>query len=36
MVALYTHDGTVVKIMSSWKSTQKIVCYFVAHTLAMV
>jgi hypothetical protein len=28
-------DGTVVKIVSSKKSTQMIVCYFVANTLAL-
>jgi hypothetical protein len=33
---LKTLDATVVKIMSSKKSTQMIVCYFVADTLALV
>jgi hypothetical protein len=28
-------DGTIVKIMSSKKSAQMIVCYFVANTLVM-
>jgi hypothetical protein len=36
MVALYTLDGTVVKIMSSKKLAQMIVCYFIANTLALV
>jgi len=29
-------DGTVVNIMSSKKSAQMTVCYFVAYTLVMV
>jgi hypothetical protein len=28
-------DGTIVKIVSSKKSVQMIVCYFVVNTLAM-
>jgi len=28
-------DGTIVKIMSSKKSAQMIVCYFVVNTLAL-
>jgi len=35
MVALETFDGTVVKIVSSKKSTQMIVCYFIVDTLAL-
>jgi hypothetical protein len=34
-VVLQTFDGTVVKIMSSKKSAQMIVCYFVTYTLAL-
>jgi hypothetical protein len=34
-VALETFDGIVVKIVNSNKSTQRIVCYFVANTLAL-
>jgi len=34
-VALYTLDGTVTKIMSSNKSAQMIVCYFVVDTLTL-
>jgi hypothetical protein len=36
MMVLETFDGTIVKIMSSKKSAQMIVCYFVANTLALV
>jgi hypothetical protein len=36
MVVLETLDGIVVKIMSSKKLVQMIVCYFVADTLALV
>jgi hypothetical protein len=34
-MALKMFDGTVVKIMSSKKSAQVIVCYFVVDTLAL-
>jgi hypothetical protein len=35
-MALQTLDDTVVKIVSSKKSTKMIVCYFVDDTLALV
>jgi hypothetical protein len=35
-VALWTFDGTVVKIVSSKKLAQMIVCCFIVNTLAMV
>jgi len=35
-MALWTFDGTVVKIVSLKKSIQMIMCYFVADTLALV
>jgi hypothetical protein len=35
-VILETLDGTVMKILSSKKLAQKIVCYFVADTYALV
>jgi hypothetical protein len=35
-MALQALDGTIVKIVNSKKSTQMIVCYFVADTLALV
>jgi len=36
MVALWTFDGTVVKIVSSKKLTQMIMYYFVVDNLALV
>jgi hypothetical protein len=36
MVVLYTLDDTVVKIVSSKKSAQIIVCCFVADTMVLV
>jgi hypothetical protein len=35
MVVLWMLDGVVMKIVSLKKSTQRIVCYFVAHTWAL-
>jgi hypothetical protein len=35
MMVLWTLDGTVVKLVSLKKSAQKIMCYFVADTLAL-
>jgi hypothetical protein len=35
MLVLWMLDGTVVKLVSLKKSAQKIVCYFVANTLAL-
>jgi hypothetical protein len=35
MVAMKTFDNTVMKIMSSKKSTRMIVCYFVANSLVL-
>jgi hypothetical protein len=36
MVVLYMLHGIIMKIISSKKSTQMIVCYFIADTLALV
>jgi hypothetical protein len=35
MVVLWMLDGIIVKIVSLKKSTQRIVCYFVADTRAL-
>jgi len=35
MMVLWMLDGIVVKLMSLKKSAQKIVCYFIADTLAL-
>jgi hypothetical protein len=35
IVVLQTFDGTIMKIVSSKKLAQLIVCYFVADTLAL-
>jgi hypothetical protein len=36
MVLLKKFDGTVMKIVSSKKLAQMIMCYFIANTLALV